>query len=57
MRSVQISVIIPVHNQEKYIGRCIRSLLKQTLSEEDYEIIVINDCSTDKSVDSFKRLS
>ena len=49
MRSVQVSVIIPVHNQEKYIGRCIRSLLKQTLSGDDYELIVINDGSTDNT--------
>ena len=52
MRSVQISVIIPVFNQEKYIGRCIRSLLKQTLLEDDYELIVINDASTDNSRDA-----
>ena len=49
IRSVQVSVIITVHNKEKYIGRCIRSLLKQTLSEDDYELIVINDGSKDKS--------
>ena len=49
MRSVQVSVIIPVHNHEQYIGRCIRSMLKQTLSEDDYELIVINDGSKDKS--------
>ena len=49
MRSVKVSVIIPVHNQEKYIGRCIRSLLKQTLDPDDYELIVINDASTDNT--------
>lgn len=49
IRSVQISVIIPIYNHEKYVGRCIRSLLKQTLQEEDYELIVINDGSTDNS--------
>ena len=54
MRSVQISVIIPVHNCEKYIGRCIRSLLKQTLNDSEYEIIVINDCSNDNSKDAIK---
>lgn len=52
MKSVKISVIIPVFNSEKYIGRCIRSLLKQTINESEYEIIVINDCSTDKSEDA-----
>ena len=54
MRSVQISVILPVHNCEKYIGRCIRSLLKQTLNDSEYEIIVINDCSNDNSKDAIK---
>ena len=49
LRSVQVSVIIPVHNHEQYIGRCIRSMLKQNLPEKDYELIVINDGSTDNS--------
>jgi len=49
MRSVKVSVIIPVHNQEMYIGRCLRSLLKQTLDPDDYELIVINDASTDNT--------
>ena len=44
-----ISVIIPVYNGEKFIGRCLRSLLNQTLDKEKYEIIVINDASTDKT--------
>ena len=52
MQSFQVSVIIPVHNQEKYVGRCIRSLLKQTFSGENYELIVINDGSTDNSVEA-----
>jgi len=50
MKSVQVSVIVPIYNSEKYIGRCLRSLLKQTKDEEEYEIIVINDKSTDNSV-------
>ena len=43
----KISVIIPVYNQEKYIGRCLRSILSQTIDKNLYEIIVINDGSTD----------
>ena len=49
MRSVQVSVIVPAYNAELYIGRCLRSLLKQTLDIDNYEIIVINDCSTDNT--------
>ena len=45
----KISVIVPVHNQERYIGRCLRSLLDQSLTRTSYEIIVINDGSTDKT--------
>ncbi|TGN18245.1 glycosyltransferase [Leptospira idonii] len=44
-----VSVIVAAFNQEKYIGRCIRSLLNQNFPREDYEIIVVNDGSTDKT--------
>lgn len=44
-----ISVIIPVYNAEKYIERTIESVLNQT--RMPYEVILINDGSTDKSVD------
>ena len=44
-----ISIIVPVFNQEKYLGRCLRSLIKQKFVSEDFEIIVINDGSTDHS--------
>lgn len=44
----KISVIVPVYNSEKYISRCIESLLAQTLKE--IEIILVNDGSTDTSL-------
>jgi glycosyltransferase involved in cell wall biosynthesis len=44
-----ISVIVPVHNEERFIGRAIRSLLGQSLPSELYEIIVVNDASTDRT--------
>ena len=43
----RISVIVPVYNQQLFIGRCIRSLLHQSLSHSQYEIIVIDDGSVD----------
>ena len=46
-RMPKVSVIVPVYNVEKYIGRCLNSLLKQT--EKDIEIIVVNDGSEDNS--------
>ena len=42
-----ISVIIPMYNAEKYIGECLDSILNQTF--QDFELIVVDDCSTDKS--------
>ena len=45
---MKISVIIPVYNVEKYIEDCLNSILVQTL--KDFEIICIDDCSTDNSL-------
>lgn len=44
-----VSVIVPVYNREKYLARCLDSLINQTL--KNIEIICINDGSTDKSID------
>ena len=44
---VKVSIIVPVYNVEKYIERCISSLVNQTL--DDIEIIIVNDGSTDNS--------
>ena len=45
----EVSVIIAAHNEERFIGRCLRSLLDQNLDRGSYEIIVINDASNDKT--------
>lgn len=53
----QISVIVPVFNREEYIGRCLRSLLSQSFGKKNFEIIVVNDGSTDsteKILNAFK---
>jgi len=46
----KISVIIPCYNHEKFIGRCLRSILDQSLDRKEYEIIIIDDGSTDNSL-------
>ena len=43
----KVSVIIPVYNVEKYLEKCISSVLKQNMI--DLEIIICNDASTDDS--------
>ena len=42
-----VSIVIPMYNSEKYIGECLDSILAQTFT--DYEVIVVDDCSTDNS--------
>lgn len=49
--AITTSVVICNYNNEKYIGRAIRSCLKQTLPRDQYEIIVVDDASTDNSRD------
>lgn len=48
----KVSVIIPVYNVEKYLKRCLDSIINQTL--RDIEIICIDDGSTDKSLNILK---
>ena len=45
----KVSVIIPVYNAAQYLERCLDSVINQTL--KDIEIICINDCSTDNSLE------
>jgi glycosyltransferase involved in cell wall biosynthesis len=53
---VKISVIIPAHNEEKYIEKTLKSLVNQTtLKNDDYEIIVCNDASADKTSEIAKK--
>ena len=47
---MKLSIIIPVCNVEQYIGLCLESIYRQGLSDKDFEIIVVNDGSTDNSM-------
>lgn len=46
-KDIKLSVIVPVYNSEKYLNRCVDSLVKQTL--KDIEIILVDDGSKDSS--------
>lgn len=55
MSSPKVSVIIPVHNAEKYLEQCLSSILGQTL--KDIEVICVDDNSTDGSTEILERFS
>ncbi|MCY7909082.1 (poly)ribitol-phosphate teichoic acid beta-D-glucosyltransferase TarQ [Bacillus inaquosorum] len=48
---MKISIVIPVYNSEDLISECLDSLVNQTMPKEDYEIICVDDKSTDSSLD------
>ena len=48
---MKLSIIVPVYNVADYLAKCLDSLLAQDLPQNEYEIIVVNDGSTDNSVD------
>lgn len=52
---VKLSIIVPVYNAEKYLRKCLLSIMNQTL--EDIEIICVNDGSTDSSLKIIKELA
>ena len=50
-----VSVIIPVYNCDEYLEKALNSVFDQTLSKEDYEVIVVNDGSTDNTLDILEK--
>ncbi|QZY76613.1 glycosyltransferase family 2 protein [Limosilactobacillus fermentum] len=49
-----VSIIVPIYNVEKYIGRCVKSILNQTFKK--YELLLVNDGSTDGSINVCREL-
>ena len=48
---ISLSIIVPVYNVENYIRPCIESIYNQNLEEDCFEVILINDGTTDKSIE------
>lgn len=53
----KISIIIPCYNVERYIAKCIESVYRQGLPETDFELIIINDESTDETLSSANEIT
>ena len=49
-----VSIIIPMYNREKTIKMAVESILEQTC--QDFELIIVDDCSTDRSVEIVKNI-
>lgn len=47
----KLTFIVPVYNVENYLGRCLNSLLNQNTPHSEYDIILVNDGSTDNSLE------
>lgn len=47
-KKINVSIILPVYNAEKFLPRCLDALARQTFRQ--YEVIAVNDCSTDNSL-------
>jgi len=48
---MDISVIVTNYNYDRYLARCLRSLITQSLSSSNYEIVLVDDASTDNSLE------
>lgn len=53
----RLSIIVAIYNVEAYLKRCISSLVKQDLPYEEYEILLVNDGSTDDSLEICNRFA
>ena len=50
-KKYQLSIIVPVYNVERYIRPCMESIFQQGLDDKDYEVIIVNDGTQDRSME------
>lgn len=55
MTKKRFSIVVPIYNVEQYLARCLESVYNQSLAEDDYEVICVNDGSTDGSLSIAER--
>lgn len=50
-KNIKLSIIVPIYNVEKYICECVSSFYRQNLDEKEFEVILVNDGTKDKSLE------
>ena len=53
--SCSVTIGIPVYNAEKFVERCLKSVLEQTF--DDFEVLIVDDCGTDSSLSILKKIA
>lgn len=56
MQNINVSIGITTHNREKSIIRCLNSAIEQTMNKNDYEIIIVDDASTDNTTTAIENV-
>lgn len=55
--NIRLSIIVPAYNIENYIYECLNTIFKQNIEPQEYEVIVVNDGSTDNTLDKISLFS
>ena len=56
MEKYDVSIIVPVYNRENLIKPCIESINSQTYDKSKWEVIFVDDASTDKTIETIETL-
>lgn len=48
---MKVSIVVAVYNTSKYLKQCLETVLNQDMERDEFEVIIVNDCSTDNSID------